>query len=472
MSNIVSDIKMQFYPTNEFETHRILGILGDISYKTNYYKDFANILINKIGQSEYESLSKVAGSNYNTNTIINFWYNYFLNKKDYEFIKDNFTITFRNNTGMNGLVIADLFAGNGRWLDSFKTIMSPISNNNELKLLANELEVNRFNEIKNNSNIDMCFNNAFEDLILPKKSISIMLYNPPYGSTNGVRNVKYYLQMILKKQLLYNYDNEKRDYYSSYNNSDKTVLPKMVFVIRKDDFLDSLELITQNFVIYNKTIHKAHKEEYEKYKQYIFVAELKNKPIDFNNIHEVKNFKYNLEETRQIIESEPEFDINKTCNGMYNRYYPKIDYENLKENIAYLQQTENKRNNISKNDKVWKWVKELTEIKDISAESLTIPKNLKAGEIANIISSGYINGNIQLENNTAKHIVIGGTKKVESIEETCYTNDEGKKIKETQIIKLSKPYLNILCKVNNKLIIKELNDDEIKKDEKIKEDSK
>ena len=123
------------------------------------------------------------------------------------------------------------------------------------------------------------------------------------------------------------------------------------------------------------------------------------------------------------------------------------------------QYVEVSNNYISKNDSVWKWVKDITELKNLGEEKLTVPKPLKLGEIANILASGMINGEIDLDGR-GKHVVIGGTKSIEKKEVNSYKDDNGEKITETKIIKMSLPYLNILCSENGKLKIKELGETE------------
>ena len=93
---------------------------------------------------------------------------------------------------------------------------------------------------------------------------------------------------------------------------------------------------------------------------------------------------------------------------------------------------------------------------DLSDETITIPKPLKSGELANIIASGKINGEISLENNLAKHIAVGGVKRVTSSKIINVENKKGEieSKKETTIENL--PYLNLLINNNGKLEIKEL----------------
>ena len=436
-----------YFPTQEFETHRLLALLGDIQLdymQERYLKEYV------FSKEEYNELFlKSADNSIPMKFVI---YDKWLKEKKYDYIKSYFTIKFGskgNNTNGNDnfpITICDLFSGEGNFLDVFKSFVPKNDYGSDILLIGNELEENRFNYFKDNVNIDEKYNKSFEELNeIPRDSCSLILFNPPYGSqTNGIRNIRWYLQMILERKIIYNPTTTK-DFKTGY----------MVFVIRKDDFLDSLDVICQHFNVLKNAIYKVNAEEYAKFKQYIFIARLNNRPYDLNNITDAMDYKNNYKDIKRIIESEPEFEL-----SMYNTYrmmnYPYIDYQTLKENHQYVEVS---NNYISKNDSVWKWVKDITELKNLGEEKLTVPKPLKLGEIANILASGMINGEIDLDGK-GKHVVIGGTKSIEKKEVSNYKDDNGEKITETKIIKMSLPYLNILCSENGELKIKELGETE------------
>lgn len=436
-SNLTSSQKLQFYPTSEFETHRLLAILGRVSIE---YTQKEIIKKHILGEEITRQLQILSLDNNIPFDIV--LYDYWLNNQEYELIKNNFKyeLGYKNE---NPVVVHDLFAGEGKWVSSFKSIIpSPSDSANKFITVANELEENRYNQIKNDNNIDDSYNLPFEELQLPKHSCSLMLYNPPYGSTNNIRSTKHYLQMILDRNILYNPNNGK-EYKTGY----------MVFVIRKDDFIDSLDLLCKYFTIHNFCIYKVSPDEYVKYKQYIFIARLKNNPYDLNNIYDAMDFKKQYNKIKEFIESEPEFKLE-----MYKNYqmmqYAYIDYNRLKESMKIVA---NKGNNVSKNDSIWKWIKDISMVKDIGTDKLVVAKPLKTGEIVNIIASGYVNSNLSLDDKgTASHIVVGGTKNITKQEINTYNGEEGKNVIETKTIRMSKPYLNILYSQNGKLTIKEL----------------
>lgn len=439
-SSIAADSKMMYYPTQEIETHRLLGLLGRItidSYKREMLKNLV------IGQEKYRELFCISADN---NIVFDHvLYNYLLEQKNYKAIKEFCNIEF-NYKNQDNVVIADLFAGQGVWLSSFKSIMDKSNNCNDFITVANELDEDRFTDIQNNPNIDDCYNKSFEELQLPKNCISLMLFNPPYGNTMGTRNVRHYLNMIINRKLIYNPEQSK-DYKTGY----------IVFVIRKDDFLDSLDLIVRHFDINKSCIYKVNPEEYAKFKQYIFIGHIRKNAYNTDNIQDVADFQNQYNTIQDIINSEPEFELR-----MYNTYqwmnYPYIDYSTAKENFRYA---DNQNKYISHNDGAWKWIKGITELKNLSSEKITMPKNCKLGEVAMLLASGKINGNINLDNNRASHIVVGGTKTIQTQETETHKDIDGKNVHTTKTIKMSKPYLNILCTQNGKLIIKELGEADI-----------
>ena len=434
-NSLAAEGKLMYYPTDLGEAHRLLGLLGRVEIdwlKKNYLKEYYT------KEGIYQELAVKALDNQVPIDYV--YYDMWLNNKDYDMIKNNCEYGLGSNNN-HDIVVADLFAGEGLFLDAFASFLPRKNSSNNYILVANEIEENRHKEIESNPNIYDSYNKSFEELNIGKNIVSLMLYNPPYGSTNNTRNVKMYLQMILDRQLIFNPTTSK-DYKTGY----------IVCIIRKDDFLDSLDILSKNFDILKNSIYKTNPEEYAKFKQYVFVAHLKRFPYDLSNTMQAMDFTKQYNEVKEIILSEPEFKLSQ-----YNTYqsmnYPYIDYNTAKENNKYI---ESPTSHISKNDSIWKWVKGITELKDLGEEKLVVPKPLKLGEISNLLASGMINGEISLEDGTGKHVAISGTKSIEKKEVSKYKDDSGESYTETKIIKMSLPYLNILCSDNGKLVIKEL----------------
>jgi len=79
-----ADSKMMFYPTQEFETHRLLGLLGRIEIdwlKKNYLKEYYT------KEGIYQELAMKALDN--NVRIENVYYDYWLNTNQYDMIKKN-----------------------------------------------------------------------------------------------------------------------------------------------------------------------------------------------------------------------------------------------------------------------------------------------------------------------------------------------------------------------------------------------
>lgn len=436
MSNqLASESKLMFYPTDFKETLRMLPLVGILSI--DYMKEKYQ-LKNDLGEGIYKKLYTQALDN---NTSIKYaLYNYFIETNQLNKIVEYFTIHYAISNEDNPVTICDYFAGEGKWLDVFKSIVPYDGSKNKIHLIANELEQNRFNTIKQNPNIDEYTNLSFEDTQYPKNHASLVLFNPPYGDTNGERNAKYYLKMILDRKLLYHNCN-----MTNFKGG------KIICVLRGDDILDCNELLNTYFSIEFSTIYKVNSEEYAKYKQFVLIADLMKEPLNIKNKYEVGMLQENIEKLKNIITIEqPEFNIR-----MYNSYHNSLNnvpYTQQKEDFTYVKKS---KQYISKEDSAWNWIKDLTKLEDNSEQNLVLPKEPKIGELSLIISSGYINGNLSL-NDEANHIVVGGVKPLEKQESETKIDDKGEKYIETKTIRYTEPYLNLLINNNGKLEIKEL----------------
>ena len=418
-NTLIAESKLQFYPTSPLETYRMLPFVGNLVTNSAHVTFKASATKEEQDKLYDEVLDSSA-------TPTNAYYDYFLKKGRVDVIKDAYQIKVGSKKG--DLVVADLFAGEGKWLETFKTFLPYTEESGNVVCVANEIEKGRYNKIKNNPYIDNCYNSAFEDLELPKKFISIMLFNPPYGETNGERNVRRYLRMILERELMV----------------DSGLL---IGVIRKDDIEDCMDLFGQYFWTWQ--LYRTDEEEYNKWGQYVYIGTLKNYPYDLKTLIGIRDLERDMNKIKKMLDENIEFKPD-----MYSNYgvVPKVRWNVIKNNIKIIK---NQDKYISKDDSTWKWIKDLTELKDLSQEKITLPKSPKIGEIANIISSGMINGELDLEDK-AKHIVVGGVKDLEKQESETVENDKGEKIIETKTIRYSEPYLNLLVNQNGKLTIKEL----------------
>jgi len=440
-SQLASESCLQFYPTDSLETYRILGVLAS---RQSIKRDLDNTFKEEYGVEKHKKLFEDYIELEKQRRYLDFSsirYESLLKENRYDLINKYIEM----NLGFdNGIVVSDLFAGKGDWLKLFKQL----SNTNIL--IGNELEDGRYESMVEDDLIDYHYNKAFEELQLPKKIINVMLFNPPYGSSNSENNVRRYLRMVFDNELM----------------AKEGII---VMVIKKRDALLCADLITQ-YCESKVLCYKTNPEEYELHGQVVLYVTMKDKPLNLNVISDVAYYKQGKEELQNLINADLEFDIDNYKFFRHYRY-KVLDIKKAFENFKYI------KNNIkfesNKKDKAWKWIFRETEIKDLCEEVSTIPKPFKSGELCNVIASGKINGELSLANNTGKHIVVGGVKTVK-LERKVSVNDKksGGTIDKLETTVQSVPYLNLLISENGKLKIKELKTESNggNKDDSISED--
>jgi hypothetical protein len=426
-SQIYADKKMQYYPTSSIETMRILCVLSSYTYllkdlEMEFREKYSSII-----RSEYETVN-------NETAKQDYRYHDKYSKYQTNYICDRVNLHRYLDSSIDESVCSDLFSGEGNWLKLFKANCDKKRPN---ILIGNEIEENRYNELIQEGLIDYHYNLAFEDLQLPKKIINIMLFNPPYGISNGERNVRRYFRMMLDKDIM-------------AKNC------RIVMVLKQDDLLNISDLITQYF----EKLHgyRTHQEEFDKFGQIVLYATLRKTPLNLNNINEVSKYKETKTLNENIINKISEVEFDYTMINSYSQYdsskgnvYRKIF--NAFENFNYINKTKAK---ISKMNKTWKWIMAETKSVDLSEETMTIPKPLKAGELANIIASGKINGEMSLDNGIGNHVAVGGVRRTTSTKNITVKNSKGEIEDKQETTVENIPYLNLLINNNGKLEIKEL----------------
>ena len=427
--------QLMYYPTHELETYRMLGLIGGIRIKGDTWD--RNIMIKDLKEILGDTYNELSAIALDECIIIDMvLYDYLIKNKQYNRIQKYFKYMVAGLTNSNNsdnkcvnptVTIADLQAGEGDWLNTFTSFI-PMVETKPIKLIANELEEERFNKIK----ADYAYCGSFEDLQLPKESISLLLFNPPYGETNGERNVRRYLRMTIERELIVK---------SGY----------ILMVIREDDAYDICDIFNKYFSA--QVIYKTHTEEHEKYKQVVILGIKWFNPLDEKTTMGARDLQHQIETYIKRLDEVSEFKPSFYNNAIHN--LPTVDIELLMENLEYIQSD---NIIISQNDGVWSHIRDLTELKDLGEENLVLPKSPKSGEISNLLASGYINGVMDVEGK-GNHIVVGGVRPIKKEEVNKYKNDSGEMVTEKKIVRYSKPYLNILISENGKYKIKQLGED-------------
>lgn len=428
---IISDSKLQFYATDMEEVYRSLGVFNFIERKIggNVRERTREI----IGSEKYDEFVQTKKSMSMDNMILA----ELIKNKNYDAIEE----LYKEFCLFKDVVIADLFAGEGEWLKIYIRLLG--GEKGKIKSIGNELEENRFKTMTKGGLVDKSYNLAFEDLQLPKKIISLMLFNPPYGMTNGERNVRRYLRMILERE---------------YMSNESWIL----CALKTDDIVNCSDLFTQYFEVEKTFMYKFNPEEFKKFGQQMVYLKIREKPLDLNNINDLALFKDRKENFEKYAEKEVEFQDFFYGYLRFKAKFNKIDLERAFEDFEYINNNKSKLSN--KSSKALNWIMEETLIKDLSEEVITIPKPLKGGELANVIASGKINGEISLVDGLGKHIVVGGVKKVNEVSHIDLEKKGEIEKKQKTIVK-SEPYLNLLVNDKGRIKFKSLVCAGLKEDE-------
>lgn len=430
MSHNITSLKLQYYPTDtricdfftflhfeiinkDEENQRKLWTNTPVVIESNQkIKDYEKKMISK-GEKGYPDYGTYIfqkdvienGINHNEFSI------------DHKSSRYNTTSSY-NLVDMR-ISIFDVFAGEGEWLINYKKYTThPLSS---VKTFGIELSPERASKLKDNK-INYVFESAYEDVEIPEESCSLLLFNPPYGNeTAKERLTRNYLKDIVNRKILV----EQNSFVD--------------FVIREDDFKDCLDILLEHFHIYEDTLFLAPQDEYNKFKQIVFVAKYKkHKPYTMNTKRDIAEKLKKKEEFLNMIPSLSEINVTKV-----SRYTKSlIKYLTTTRIVEKMQNLNLKNSNLekisAKKDAAWKWFEGLTNNEDNMKTKITVPKELKKGELVNIMSSGFLNG--QIEN----HIISGGTQQVLEESRTLKQNSKGDLVEQLEVRKINKSFLNVL----------------------------
>ena len=442
----ISQLKLQYYPTDaricEFFTylHHTISSKDEDAYFAYSYNKASKIYLDseKIINSYTDMMKQLPQYKFKKD-----WFK-IPSYSTYRFQKDIIENQITDITRFDALSsyrsdgkrisVFDPFCGEGEWLINsnkyFEQYRLPI------KTLGIELEQNRAKVSKENK-VDYVYNSAFEDVLLPKDSVSILLFNPPYfNESKDERATKKYLSEILKKEVLI---------------KGKSFVD---FVIREDDFRDCLDLLLDHFAIIQDTIFKAPSDEFSKFKQIVFTArfcDYRKPNLDTRWLQEDRISK--AQDITNMINNAEEINLMKVSKETLTncRDLCYLDFDKKVKSIELKNNNECKISN--KNNLAWRWFKELTDINTDSMGDITLPKEPKKGEIVNLISSGMLNQ--QVDN----HVVSGGTRQIEETIKSIQLDSEGKEREVIEIRRVNHPFFNVLLPTGiiKKLLNKEVN---------------
>lgn len=431
----IAESKMMFYPTDRIEQYRLFFFLTDLGRVEITTKKLVEHFYGK--QYQIDAINQLYVPNlYKNSYRFNYYYPWFylLEKRDVEILdtifsnktKESEYYTTKKTHGKKKFtVVCDLFCGESEWLSLFGLW-------NDYITIGNEIELNRYEKSKEHG-IDILFNKAYEEIILPKNTVDIMLFNPPYGQNNGIRNSYYYLKDIIDRQYV------KEGGY-------------IVCILRKQDMEDCLELMLSVGTIH--LLYKFNDNEYMKYQQFACILKIENRNQGNDYVLRRLNEKFRY---LSVLREEYGFQNTTVMNSLrFFTEYREMTKNDFKEyifnNILYI----NNKINSNFNDFLWKTIKKETSAPNVEISKIIMPKMPKYNELSNIIASGYINSDFNEEDNIP-HVAVGGVKQ---IVDNVDIYDDSKEKKEI-IYKKAVPYLRVLyinkTKEQYKYCLKDIN---------------
>lgn len=402
-----SDLKMGYFPTNFEFQYATLEFVFDISIRKDVPKFIGSWCKKNLGI--VASLEDELIPERDKRTL----YRKLVEMGRYDYVRDIFMIERLNKSSddKSKLVVADLFAGEGMWLDTYKKMGSYY----DIYTIANEPEENRYLECKKKK-FNSYFNYTYEELEnVPEKSIDVMLFNPPYGvNASGERNVKVFLKSIIEDEYIH----------------EGGVL---IGAVNRKDFMECLDLLVMNFDIDVDTMFRMNGEEDDRLKQITFVGALRERKLDYNNYscrREIDNQKNILK--RALKKETTYHQINVLQRG-YKIMRPNLRPHNISDKFDDLKIKLNPEKFISKMNGLWQDTMKSLKVESFSGMKIQLPDMPQTfGTVANLMSSGLLNGEIEGSN---PHCLAAGITYNESLRQ------EGDEVIST---KKSIPYCSVL----------------------------
>ena len=395
IGHLESKSKLDYFPTNYEIQYKALPYVANVSFKNENY----------IRKSTIKFIEKYIGKNKRTDDI----YMGLISMGRYDIIDECFKAEWErkyyNNddeatTQSDKVVVADLFAGEGEWLNTFKKL-APFK---QTYILANEVEKNRFLSCKSKKFSNVIWG-SYEEMRekIPQSFVDIMLFNPPYGDTDGQRNVDRFFDMLMKDKYMEEFG-------------------RVIGVFNENDF----EIIMPKLVRYCNVIYafrlEDSKAEAERLKQVCVIFYFKN--------YETSEY-YLKREQDSLLEY-----LTKPYRCTLNMSTSYLNPKSIQARFDKFNVTKNPemyRSNIESDG--WKEFINGVTIETFQGKTIKLserPRNL--GAAANLILSGLINGEIPGEH---EHCIAAGI-----------TEQVSKRVDEETgniiVTKKSEPFLSVL----------------------------
>lgn len=394
------------YQTNKKEAYRMLACAGHVDTSC-YYKLrlSADPIIKQAVQ--YADASRDFTVPFDKRVL-----HYLIERQAYSLINKYFLFHLGLiASGQGSFSVLDPFAGDGSWLD----IMCDLTK--DALPVGITQDQTQFDAL----GCKHKYLGTLDDCEIPKKSINLLLFNPPKEQASGRSGARHYLTTVVDKQIL----------------SDSSA---MVAVLTGEELLDICDILYEQFMI--SIAYRIDEPYYSQTRQFV-VYFRKKQNTSGDTEQEAASFRQDLE--RMLYFAKP-FDI--TC------YRSSLGLErpvNYAERVLLFEKA--KAYQVSQPDKVWNWALKSYDTRVNESFELLMPRSPKISEMANLLASGIINGYI--DDPECPHIVSGGVKKI-SRREVVVEDSANGPVEKTRETKLSKPFLNILVKENGVLKVKQI----------------
>lgn len=403
---------------NKADIYRILGVLGNVSTSTkNYQEAIRNVdvtdLLDELGEYNLPNINK---------DIV--MYEYFVRTEQYKLIDKYFDF------GMGASITEDivLFAP----LQSDTILLSSFKNMSQ-SILSSKialLRVKGYNESEDAETAQTYDReyDSFEQAIakIPSSSISVTFLDIPAKDDN----IKYYIDNLTSSGMVIEDKNTNRDGY-------------IVLALDKSTIKKHKEYLSKRL-----NISVIYKSDNKMCDRFIVVGTFQNTPLNSHSANQTQ-----LHARRIIdkgINSESEFHIDYY--GQLGYFLPTVDFNSLENSIAIANEQVSNKTDMSNDN--WKWIKDITNYEKSKNDTINKPTDLTSGEVANLLASGIINGEMKSKNDF--HIVTGGVQHKNRVNMTQEKNKEGELVHVKQTLLYSQPYLNVLISNDKGTYIKEL----------------